>query len=131
MDNNTVERGRCGEPVVGRKNYAWGRGVLWSGQLLVQMFSLLATLKIWGLNPWLWLTAYLEAARKLADAYPASPVDGCPGTCRKEQQPRLGQAAPAFHDLDLTKRATNQEVAGRGHGGFPGTPGGRRSGRET
>ena len=49
MDNNAVER-TLREPVVGRKNYAGSRA-LWSGQLLVQMLSLLATLKLWESEP--------------------------------------------------------------------------------
>ena len=59
MDNNTAERSMRG-PVVGRKNY-YGSGSLWSGQLAAIMFSLFQTLCLWGLNPRLWLTAYLEA----------------------------------------------------------------------
>ena len=59
MDNNTAERSERG-PVVGRKNY-YGSGSLWSGRLAAMMFSLFQTLCLWGLNPRLWLTAYLEA----------------------------------------------------------------------
>ena len=113
MDNNTVER-TLREPVVGRKNYAGMREALWSGQLLVQMLSLLATLKLWGLNPRLWLTAYLEAcAQRWRMRYPAGPVDGCPGDLSEEQQRVWSKNAPGISRFDLTKRATNQEVAGR------------------
>ena len=59
MDNNTAERSERG-PVVGRKIY-YGSGSLWSGRLAAMMFSLFQTLCLWGLNPRLWLTAYLEA----------------------------------------------------------------------
>ena len=59
MDNNTAERSERG-PVVGRKNY-YGSGSVWSGRLAAMMFSLSQTLCLWGLNPRLWLTAYLEA----------------------------------------------------------------------
>jgi transposase len=59
MDNNTAERSQRG-PVVGRKNY-YGSGSLWSGQLAAITFSLFQTLCLWGLNPRLWLTAYLQA----------------------------------------------------------------------
>jgi transposase len=59
MDNNTAERSVRG-PVVGRKNY-YGSGSVWSGRLAAMMFSLFQTLCLWGLNPRLWLTAYLEA----------------------------------------------------------------------
>ena len=62
MDNNTAERSVRG-PVVGRKNY-YGSGSAWSGRLAAMMFSLFQTLCLWGLNPRLWLTAYLEACAK-------------------------------------------------------------------
>jgi transposase len=58
MDNNTAERAHRG-PVVGRKNY-YGSGSVWSGRLAAMMFSLFQTLCLWGLNPRLWLTAYLQ-----------------------------------------------------------------------
>jgi Transposase IS66 family len=47
-------------PVVGRKNY-YGSASVGSGRLVAIMFSLFQTLCLWGLNPRLWLTAYLEA----------------------------------------------------------------------
>ena len=59
MDNNTAERSERG-PVVGRKNY-YGSGSVWSGRLAAMLFSLFQTLCLGGLNPRLWLTAYLEA----------------------------------------------------------------------
>ena len=59
MDNNTAERSERG-PVVGRKNY-YGSGSEGSGRLAAMTFSLFQTLCLWGLNPRLWLTAYLEA----------------------------------------------------------------------
>jgi transposase len=59
MDNNTAERSQRG-PVVGRKNY-YGSGSVSSGRLAAMMFSLFQTLCVWGLNPRLWLTAYLQA----------------------------------------------------------------------
>jgi transposase len=62
MDNNTAERAERG-PVVGRKNY-YGSGAVWAGQLAAMLFSLLATLAAWKLNPRLWLTAYLQACAR-------------------------------------------------------------------
>jgi transposase len=70
MDNNTAERAHRG-PVVGRKNY-YGSGSVWSGRLAAMMFSLFQTLCLWGLNPRLWLTAYLQAS---AEAGGVAPVD--------------------------------------------------------
>jgi transposase len=59
MDNNASERAGRG-PAVARKNF-YGSGSLWSGRLAATMFSLLATLAHWKLNPRRWLTWYLES----------------------------------------------------------------------
>lgn len=59
MDNNTAERAERG-PVVGRKNY-YGSGAVWAGKLAAVMFSVLETLRLWGLNAQPWLTSYLTA----------------------------------------------------------------------
>jgi transposase len=57
MDNNVSER-RLRGPALGRKNY-YGSGALWSGRLAATLFSILATLKLWQINPRLWLQWYL------------------------------------------------------------------------
>jgi transposase len=59
MDNHASERTVRG-PAMGRKNY-YGSGSLWSVCLTGAMFSILATLKQWGLNPRGWLSWYLES----------------------------------------------------------------------
>ena len=59
MDNNALERAGRG-PAVARKNFH-GSGSLWSGRPAAAMFSPLATLAHWKLNPRLWLTWYLES----------------------------------------------------------------------
>jgi transposase len=59
MDNNLSER-RLRGPALGRKNY-YGSGALWSGRLAATLFSVLATLKLWQINPRLWLTWYLQS----------------------------------------------------------------------
>ena len=69
MDNNTAERVQRG-PVVGRKNY-YGSGSVWSGRLAAMMFSLFQTLCLWGLNPRLGLTAYLQACAEAGGRAPA------------------------------------------------------------
>jgi len=58
LDNNYSER-LVRNPALGRKNY-YGSGAEWSGRLATRMFSLTATLKLWGLNPRRWLLWYLE-----------------------------------------------------------------------
>src|SRR5512144_1055070 len=72
MDNNTAERSERG-PVVGRKNY-YGSGAVWSGELAATLFSLFQTLALWGLNPRLWLGAYLGACAE-AGGRPPEQVD--------------------------------------------------------
>jgi transposase len=56
-DNNAAERASRG-PVVGRKNYR-GSGAVWSGELAAMLFSIFQTLCLWGVNPRVWLEAYL------------------------------------------------------------------------
>ena len=58
MDNNGSERCLRG-PAVGRKNY-YGSSAEWSGQLAAYLFTLLATLQRWAINPRTWLRWYLE-----------------------------------------------------------------------
>jgi transposase len=59
MDNNRSERVLRG-PALGRKNY-YGSGAEWSGRLAAALFSLLGTLKLWQINPRLWLHWYLQS----------------------------------------------------------------------
>ena len=59
MDNNEAERLER-TPVVGRKNF-YGSGAIWSGQLTAVLLSIFQTLRLWNINPRLWLTAFLEA----------------------------------------------------------------------
>jgi transposase len=59
MDNNVAERD-ARLAVVGRKNF-YGSGSLWSGQLAATMYSLLMTVRLWGLNARTWLSEYLQA----------------------------------------------------------------------
>jgi transposase len=68
LDNNTAERTQRG-PVVGRKNY-YGSGAVWSGRLAAMLFSLFQTLSLWGINPRLWLTAYLTACAEAGGKAP-------------------------------------------------------------
>jgi len=59
IDNNQAERSiRCA--VVGRKNFN-GSGSEGAAQLAATLYSLFATMKLWGLNLRTWLTAYLQA----------------------------------------------------------------------
>jgi transposase len=69
MDNNRSER-RLRGPALGRKNY-YGSGALWSGRLAAGLFSILATLELWGLNPRVWLQWYLEGCAEAGGKVPS------------------------------------------------------------
>ncbi len=70
LDNNLSER-RLRGPALGRKNY-YGSGALWSGRLAANLFSILATLQLWQINPRLWLNWYLQSC---AEAGSQAPTD--------------------------------------------------------
>lgn len=57
MDNNTAERAQRNN-AVGRKNY-YGSGSVASGYFTVTMFTVLQTLKLWGINVRTWMSDYL------------------------------------------------------------------------
>jgi len=68
MDNNASERTVRG-PSMGRKNY-FGSGSLWSVCLTAAMFSIVATLKQWNINPRRWLSWYLESCAAAGNRVP-------------------------------------------------------------
>jgi transposase len=88
MDNNAVERTLRG-PVVGRKNYS-GSGAVWSGWLAAMLFSVLHTVERWGLNPRLWLTAYLEACATAGGQAPATAERFLPWQLTEEEKQHYG-----------------------------------------
>jgi transposase len=69
MDNTAAERTLRG-PVVGRKNF-YGSGSKWSASLAATMYSVLATVRLWGLNEYVWLTEYLTACAQNGRRPPA------------------------------------------------------------
>jgi transposase len=84
MDNNTAERSERG-PVVGRKN-SDGSGAVWSGRLAAMLFSLFQTLALWGINPRIWLTAYLMACAESGGRAPAKPEALLPWNLTEDQR---------------------------------------------
>lgn len=70
MDNNVAERTVRGA-VVGRNNF-YGSGALWAGTLAATMYSIFATLKLYGINPRTWLNAYLQACANNGAKAPAN-----------------------------------------------------------
>lgn len=97
MDNNASERAGRG-PAVARKNF-YGSGSLWSGRLAAMMFSLLATLAHWKINPRLWLTWYLESCAAAGGQTPA------------DIQPFLPWNLPPERLVALAEQATSSPIA--------------------
>jgi transposase len=91
MDNNASERAGRG-PAVARKNF-YGSGSLWSGRLAAVMFSLLATLARWKINPRRWLTWYLESCAVAGGKTPKDIQPFLPWNLSDER--RLALGAPA------------------------------------
>jgi transposase len=94
MDNNQAERTERG-PVVGRKNF-YGSGAVWAGQLAAWLFSLVATLRLWEINPRAWLTAYLTACAELGGKAPTEVSSWLPWNQTAEQRAawQVPQARP-------------------------------------
>jgi transposase len=84
MDNNLSAR-RWRGPALGRKNY-YGSGALWSGRLAAALFSLLATLELWGLNPRLWLQWYLQSCAAAGGKVPKDIEPFLPGNLSEQRR---------------------------------------------
>lgn len=87
LDNNAAERVQRG-PAVGRKNY-YGSGALWAGRLAAMLFSLLATLKLHGLNERKWLTWFLESCAASGSCSPADTQPFLPWNLTAAQRANL------------------------------------------
>jgi transposase len=92
LDNNAAERVQRG-PAVGRNNY-YGSGSLWSGRLAAMLFSLLATLKLHGLNERKWLTWFLNACAAAGGASPTTIEPYLPWNLTPEQRDELALDPP-------------------------------------
>ena len=97
MDNNAMER-RLRNPALGRKNY-YGSGAEWSGQLAAMLFSLLATLEMWGINARVWLTEYLQACAAAGGKAPADLNTFLPWNRAEAKHPKTKGTA-ASQELD-------------------------------
>ena len=82
--NNAAERVERG-PVVGRKN-CYGSGSWWSGPLAALLFSVLQTLRLWDLNPRLWLAAYLQACAEAGGQAPGNVAAFLPWNLSEDQR---------------------------------------------
>ena len=92
MDNNLSER-RLRGPALGRKNY-YGSGALWSGRLAATLFSILATLKLWQINPRLWLHWYLQSCAEAGGRAPTDIEPFLPWNLSQEMAAKLHLAKP-------------------------------------
>jgi transposase len=89
MDNNRGER-TLRIAALCRKNY-YGSGAEWSGKLAAWMFSILATLKKWRLNPRKWLTAYLQACAEAQSKVPQDVEKWLPWNLSAQQKKAMAQ----------------------------------------
>ena len=92
MDNNLSER-RLRGPALGRKNY-YGSGALWSGRLAAALFSILATLRLWQINPRLWLNWYLQSCAEAGSQAPTDIEPFLPWNLSEEMRAKLRLGMP-------------------------------------
>jgi transposase len=92
MDNNLSER-RLRGPALGRKNY-YGSGALWSGRLAATLFSILATLRLWQINPRLWLNWYLQSCAEAGGQAPNDIEPFLPWNLSQPMRAKLGLDKP-------------------------------------
>ena len=89
MDNNTSERA-ARKGAIGRNNY-YGSGSVWSGKLAAMMFTLLQTMKQWGINPHHWMTDFLNACAQNGGQAPVDLNPFLPWEMSEERKAFLSQ----------------------------------------
>jgi transposase len=99
LDNNQAERLERG-PVVGRKNF-YSSGACWAGQRAAGLFSLVATLRLWQINPRAWWTAYLTSCAELGGKAPTDVSSWLPWNLTAEQR-AAGQVPEARKGRDTS-----------------------------
>jgi len=100
MDNNLSERCLRG-PALARKNY-YGSGSKWSGRLAAALFSILATLRLWHINPRLWLNWYLQCCAEAGGQAPTDIEPFLPWNLSQEMRAKLCTTPPAQKTADTT-----------------------------
>jgi transposase len=98
LDNNRAER-LMRNPAIGRKNY-YGSGAEWAGCLAMMMFSVLETLKLWKINPRLWLTWYFESCAAAGGKAPADINRFLPWNLSDERRAALSGHTPTPEPAD-------------------------------
>ena len=109
MDNNAAERDMRG-PVVGRKNF-FGSGALWSGQLACVMYSVLATLKLYGINERTWLGEFLQACANNGGQAPLDVSAFMPWSMSASQLEHMRDADITQSRAKVRERSALPEVA--------------------
>jgi transposase len=92
LDNNSAER-LMRNPAVGRKNY-YGSAAEWAGRLATMMFSILATLELWKINPRLWLLWYLGSCAAAGGKTPGDIEPFLPWNLSDERRAALSGHTP-------------------------------------
>jgi transposase len=98
LDNNRAES-LMRNPAIGRNNY-YGSGAEWAGRLAMMMFSILATLKHWKINPRLWLTWYFESCAAAGGKAPADINHFLPWNLSDERRASLSGNNPTPEPAD-------------------------------
>ena len=80
-------------PALGRKN-DYGSGALWSGRLAATLFSILATLKLWQINPRLWLNWYLQSCAEAGSQVPNDLEPLLPWNLSEDMRAKLRMGMP-------------------------------------
>jgi transposase len=92
MDNNYAENA-VRTPACGRKAF-YGSGSEWSGHFAAMMYSILMTLKYSGVNPRLWLTAYLQACAQNGNSAPDDLQNFLPWSMDPKRLEEFGRSGP-------------------------------------
>jgi transposase len=98
LDNNLAER-LMRNPALGRKNY-YGSGAEWAGHLATMTFSIFATLKLWKINPRLWLSWYLESCAAAGGKAPRDIEPFLPWNLSVEHRGALSTHPPPPEPVD-------------------------------
>jgi transposase len=77
-------------------------GSLWSGRLAAMMFSLLATLTHWKINPRLWLTWYLQSCAAAGGKAPKDIQPFLPWNLSSERCAALAEQATSPSTADTS-----------------------------
>lgn len=93
MDNNYAENA-ARTPACGRKAF-YGSGSEWSGEFAAMIYSILMTLKYSGINPRLWLTAYLQACAQNGNCAPDDLRNFLPWSMDQESLEKFAKYGPS------------------------------------